>query len=734
MEAVVFLFLLFEEDIYSMNKTYNYITSSNGFSAVVFSDLTRRVEMFYPHIYKNYDKNTVVNNIAYDTYFGVSVDNNSYWLPERVEGYERCGYIDGTGIINTKRIIGNLEVEEFFYAPMSLEFSGMIMLIKIRTLSDVSNLSVFSLHNFHLGLEGGSTNNLMERIKYHPSDIFIETSSSSRYAVGFKPLLAGTIHSTNPLNPYNIVKAGGRLSNVDDSGPIDDAVCGFEKYFGDMPAHQERWFGVLILYTDDKMKQDDMSLRALEYLSNYSPEELLNLEIDFWNKYFLKLDKGFIEMASIDPLMKAAAVFLKMGQVREKNDITRSPYGQILASLPPGMWNISWLRDMMYSVYALISIGAEKEAYEALNFVLNARTGDYKEYVGTDYQFSVCRYFGDGSEESDTNEDGPNIEYDGAGLFLIGVDMFIKRFGVERIVDRIPIILDGFADVLLYLLDEKGLIRKDSSIWERHLNGNERHFTYTQITAAAGLCAASSIAKDGGMIEDSARYLNGYNVIVSNIYQKLVHPDGFLVSSLEEFAQKSGYLDASVIDGINFGIIKGDSDEALNTLYTLSSLKTVGGGYKRNDDGEWYDKQEWVFIDLRIAEAFKRVGDNRNHLSLIKRVSQYTNQNNSQFPELITEDGRSVTGSIPMIGFGAGAYILAAMSPDYLDCDIEIVDAGGVIRDADEDSGSEDLATDMVNESVQDVALITDLAITMEADSSDSRTDSHSCSCNIVEW
>ena len=37
--------------------------------------------------------------------------------------------------------------------------------------------------------------------------------------------------------------------------------------------------------------------------------------------------------------------------------------------------------------------------------------------VGMDYQLSVCRYYGDGSEWTDGGSD-PNIELDGFGLFL----------------------------------------------------------------------------------------------------------------------------------------------------------------------------------------------------------------------------------------------------------------------------------------------------------------------------
>ncbi len=718
-----------------MDKMYHYITSSNGFSAVVFDDLLKRVKMFYPHIYKNYDKDTLVNNIAYDTYFGILIDGSGFWLPERDENYNKVGYITGTGIIHTERSIGNLTIEEFFYSPLSLNFSSMVMLIKIKIDYSIEKLSVYSIHNFHLGQKDGVTNNLKERIIYDTSDMFFETSESSNYIAGYKPVLSGTIHSTNPVNPYNALKSGSGLSSVEDSGVVDDAVCGFQKDFSSLKLGDEVWFGVLILYGDDKSDKDKMALKAKDYLKNYAPQDLLEQEKAEWGLFFDRLDSRFKEKANLDPILKNAAVLLKMAQVREENDTVRRPSGQILASIPPGMWNITWLRDMMYSIYALIAIGAEKEAFNALNFILNARTGDYREYVGTDYKFSVCRYYGDGVEESDSNEDGPNIEFDGPGLFLLGIELFIRKFGIEKITDRLPDIYNGFADVLLKLIDEEGLIKKDSSIWERHLNGKEKHFTYTQITAASGLCAAKKVADLQNDTANAGRYYAGYKTIFDNIHKKLVHRDGFLVSSLEEYINGTGYLDASVVEGINAGILKNDSDEALYTLNSFSNLKTGGGGYRRNDDGDWYDRQEWVFIDLRIADAFRKIGDEKSSNYLINRIKSIVELSNYQFPELIDEDGISVLGSIPMIGFGAGAYILANMNVDFSSCFSPISDGGEDVTDIDRDSVSSDILN---SEDITDVASSDDAGISMDVYGLDDTAiniledETGSCSCNMI--
>ena len=727
------IMLSFSERVFAMEKNYNYITSANGYSAVVFDEKTKRVNMFFPHIYKNYDKGREVKNIAYDTYFGLLIDNEGFWLPERVQVFDSLSYLERTGIIHSVRTFEKVRVEEYIFSPMSVEGSSMIMLIEVNALSDIQDLSVFSIHNFHLGLENDKVTSNQERIVFDESDIYIETSQSSDYIVAYKPLISQTIHSTNPVNPYNILKIGERLTNVQDSGIVDDAVCGFEKDFGSLRQGESRWFGVLILYQDEKDigKIVDSATRITE---GKSIEDFLKSEIDFYREFLKHIDKKVLQIFDSDPLLYNAAVFLKMAQVRESNSVDRRPNGQILASLPPGMWNITWLRDMMYSVYALIEIGLKDEALDAIKFILNADTGYFKDYVGTDYKFSVCRYYGDGMEESDFNEDGPNIEFDGAGLFLIGVARYIAEYGVADISEYSEEIFSGFADVLLSLIDSEGLIKADSSIWERHLNGKERHYAYTQITALGGLCGAMLLSKRLGDYDRLAKYREGYERLKENILNKLIHKDGYFVSSLEEYRAYAGYLDASVVEAINFGVIDPDDVVAKKTLDMMNLLKTTGGGYKRNDDGDWYDKQEWIFIDLRIADAYKRIDKIDIADSIINRVKSYVLLNNYQFPELISEDGNSVTGSIPMIGFGAASYILSRIDSNFDTCDSEPVDASYDITDmyADGDEGVTDILLDIGPEEdirpVDTSSISTDENLSVESNGSGA-----SCSCNYVE-
>ena len=128
---------------------------------------------------------------------------------------------------------------------------------------------------------------------------------------------------------------------------------------------------------------------------------------------------------------------LKMGQLREPG----RGRGQILASLVPGAWRIAWVRDMAYAILGLVRAGHLAEAKLALEFMLNAemrRDGDRNFYdvnfierdlgvtLSADYAISVTRYFGDGTEESDSNAAGPNIEFDNWGLFLWALGAYVE--------------------------------------------------------------------------------------------------------------------------------------------------------------------------------------------------------------------------------------------------------------------------------------------------------------------
>src|SRR6185503_364824 len=80
-----------------------------------------------------------------------------------------------------------------------------------------------------------------------------------------------------------------------------------------------------------------------------------------------------------------------------------------------------------------------------------------------------------------------------------------------------------------------------------------------------------------------------------------------------------------------------------------------------------YDTDEWILIDLRASDAFRRMGNSERADSLLGWVTRQAEVNHDLIPELYNANSSAGTigrysGSIPMVGYGAGAYILTALA------------------------------------------------------------------------
>ncbi len=604
---------------------------SNGFAAAAWSPSRARLTAFYPHLYQQWSAvSPPTPQLAFDAYLGVRLGGAAVWLPEAASGPGLAGYGQG-GMVRARQTFGGATVDTWLFAPQDLAapvvlIAGHVLNTGTATLSDNA---LFSLHNFHLGLFGGATG---ETTRYDTArSAFIETGPTG--ALAYVALSAPTRFARSPENPYPQLKALGQLASGG-AGPEtqDDSVSGFEWALPTLAPGAEAWGGVAILSLpagDDATAGAAIdALRA--WVAGRGAAELVADGGTEWAAWLAKATRPAGLTADEQAVLDVQLAVLRMAQVKEPNGAGGVPHGQIVASMPPGQWNIAWTRDMAYAVMALSAYGYFDEARAALDFTAASapRQGLYQSEVGSSYGVSVCRYFGNGDEWSDVDADGPNVELDGFGLYLIAA----KRAGVT--VE--PSMLDKTATVLENALGSGGLVKADSSIWERHLNGNERHFAYTSLTAAAGLEAAGR--------HDAAR-------LVAAAVARLVDSDGALCASAEACPTGSQRHDGSVIEAWNFGVLA-DTVAPGTKVALAQSLKLASGGYKRIDGStDWYDSQEWLFIDLRLALAGDRaLGDRATAIALAHL---------GIIPELVSAaDGVEVTGAMPMVGFGAGAYAL----------------------------------------------------------------------------
>ncbi len=424
----------------------------------------------------------------------------------------------------------------------------------------------------------------------------------------------------------------------------------------------------------DSASGDDGDLRPSRARLQTSGGTLLEDEI----RYMRLVIEGARLSPRLSPEERALAeqsiAVLKMAQVSPYESVVRSR-GQILASLPPGQWNIAWVRDGCYAILALCRVGLFEEARDGLRFFLNAEAGRYRRYVHSDgrdygvgvpYQISVCRYFGDGSEESDFNSDGPNIEFDGPGLFLTAYCDYVDRSGDSLFLrETYPAVAENVADVVLRLIAPNGCIRQDSGPWERHLPGKQ--YAFTSIVCARGLGDFAALGRKHGAA-DWRRYAAGAERIRSGISRMLVVGGKYIKGNVSaRRPEEYEYFDAASFEAFGFGVFRDPALFSAHLRIYEKYLRLPGGqrGFIRVNGGDGYDSAEWVFLDLRIASAMSGSGLKQKARELIRWVTAQSGRNHNLIAELYRAGAPGYEGAVPMAGFGAGAYLLALA--DYYD-------------------------------------------------------------------
>lgn len=717
------------------HRSYERLVSSNGHGVVSYDVNARRIDTFLEHAYRfatprNPDATDLCfaadesRDLAFDTYFGIRVQSGAgasvgTWLPDLPLVAARTEA--GTGILVAEHLAdaanhgANLEVTTHAFMPIDSDHAALVQVLTIRNVDDV-NVSVtpYALFNFHLGNAAGGRepSSAGEQVAFDPPRAtFYEYSDQSQGTIAYTALtdLGPTTVSSGPQSAYNALLVGADLDgSTATNGPTTDVAPGMQGNARLLaPGEVTRW-AVLVTWALDEDAGPKVDAVHAHLGAPADAATFVDDERTRWEAWHAE---GAAPPASLTPEEEAFflhnAAMLRMGQVDEAG----APDGQILASLPPGLgnvdaqWNISWVRDMAYATAGLAHAGHLDEAWRALEFQLTAPQGLHIDAVGRPYRISITRYFGDGTEESDCNTDGPNIEFDGFGLFLWSLAEYHRQGGdLERIRPYWPVIRDEIADVIVSLQQGDGLLAADSSIWEVHLNGNERRFAYTSMAAARGLCDAAVLAEALGESLDASRYQTAGERTRDAIGTLLVDDNGALGQSLEDVQAGQNYADAAAVEAVNWGLVAPDGPIADATFALLFDALAVpsGNGLMRNDDGGDYDSQEWVFIDLRVAAALKAAGRNAEADALRQWVEAQAFLNDMQVAELFDRDTANYRGSIPMIGFGAGAWFLAATAPvtgpacgayfDETQPDAGVPDGGGVIPDGGniEDAGNVD--------------------------------------------
>jgi MYXO-CTERM domain-containing protein len=656
----------------SPHRSFHRLVTGNGHLVASYDRLSRRVDTLLEHPYRfaaprlpdadlcfGADE---TRDLAFDLFFGVRARDGAAvtneWLPARALDGARLE--PGTNVVVAAQHAGPgraLEVETRLVAPYTLDAPVVLFTLTLRNVgSRPLTVSPWFLSNLHLGPADGKRepSSAGEEVAWDwAQGALYEYSAGSRGTAALVPLTP--LQRASVSGAYEALLLGGELDDVRaTAGPSADVVPGLQGAEVTLAPGQETDMAVALSWSlDEDAAPRVEAVKA--WAGQLTPAQILSRERDAWEAWHAA--------AGTPPGLRPHTALLRQGQVREPGP----GFGQVMASLPPGLgnveatWNISWVRDMAYATAAFARSGHLEEARDALLFQLHAPRGLHEDKVGRPYRISLTRYFGNGAEESDCNADGPNVEFDGFGLFLWSAGEYLRAGGdVEALRGAWPVIEQEVADVLTSLVDASGTVRADSSIWEVHWNGKQKKFTYTSLAAARGLCDAALLAGRLGMPAAEARYRAAGAALRDAVVARHTDGRGALAQSVEDLARGHGYLDAAAVEAINWGIVSPSGRVARQTVAALRENLTVahGQGLRRNDDGDWYDSQEWTFVDLRLAQALAGTPEGA---ALREWVSAQADANDGYVAELqdpVTADAR---GSVPMVGFGAGALVLATL-------------------------------------------------------------------------
>jgi hypothetical protein len=427
------------------------------------------------------------------------------------------------------------------------------------------------------------------------------------------------------------------------------------------------------------VENDDQIQAAVTDFQNWrrgqSVKGLIDRELRALEKWRVTPAVKFSSREARD-LWRQSETVLRMGQIRERD---HRAFGLINASLPAGEFFIPFVRDMSYAVVALTKMGHREEAKAGLDAYYNAGPiGNLQAQVRrVPYQISLTRYFGDGSEETDfSGAKYRNLEFDNWGLALWATGEYFAKYRDKAWLNTraahgtiYETARDYVIEPLVANLDPIGkgglIFARDSSCWEQ--NGTRRkHYAFSNITAIGGLKAFVPIADAVGDRRTVAKIQKIIRQMRTG-FQSAFVKGGEVRGTMEAYPRNA--MDGALLEGINFAVIT-KRNQIESTLSRMCLLKTGSGGYRRvlgiTDE---YEAHEFLLINFNLARAYIRRRNPATGDALVERMQHKAADDNNLIPEMYVSrpneefDGPigAPTGSIPMVGYGAGAYILYLM-------------------------------------------------------------------------
>lgn len=597
-------------------QTFSPLVTGNGFGFAVVST-TGDVTRFYAHPYRYERPNPDLSKDGYDT---ANFIKSMCFAGFSGKSPAEVHYSSESQIISSKKN----GVEQLFFMPFALKHNVLVCMLGKN--SAEAALDIKWLHPVK-----------HEEVKVlSGKQVRILTFTDLKERLAIVPLRASEQASSNS----HLSGDAWALLSFERPDMLESAVKDIQKWHGGLDA-----------------------------------DALVKKEIAALEKWRAKAPVHFASQKE-EALWRQNETLLKMAQIQEANTAERYSHGLILASLPDGVWFTPWVRDMTYALVGLVRMGHKDEAREGILSWFNARpVGLWKKEVrNCDYQISVVRYYGNGSEEADySGQKTPNVEYDDWGLALWAIWQYWQQTHDDSLLSEktyrgtvYDVMRDFIVKPLLANLDkyEDGLIvAEDSSCWEEHQE-NKRHYASSIIAAIPGLRGFQKIA-ESRHDDATAKLLSEKIQLLEQGFKKAYIRDGAICGVVEIDTQPKSEVDGAMLEAFNMDIV---NDPAIfqKTVDKIKRLKTASGGYRRNLGPSDYEAHEFVLIDFNLARAFLKFGKRRDAQLLIETIVDKSVQDNGLIAEMyISEKNRGYSGeigdpagSIPMVGFGAGAYAM----------------------------------------------------------------------------
>jgi hypothetical protein len=671
--------------------SWSQLPTGNGFGFQVFDAGAKEINQFLERPYRYlrpgadpHGTGVERRNLAYDVYFGLRANGVGGWMRDQTQS--QVGYVNQAGIIQSTAAVNGVTGESYFYSPFGYSGNALVMVFHIVNNGGASaTVDAFANPNFHMGTptDPNAPGTDGESIATANGSA-VETGPGGG-AMIYTPI-GGFDKADCSGTGYSRVQSGMDLLNSPQSASGTDLTIDFQKSLGTLQPGQSAWWGLVIEFVANPSDVPAAQNNWAQFLAGRAGDKLLadaEAEWEAWRKP----PPPALSTGETRAWRQAEAT-LRMSQVLEPYSVTpkQKGYGMLLASLPPGQWHIGWVRDAQYATVALARMGHYAEAKRALNFFLDAEAGGYQSYVAVPYRISITRYFGNGQEESDWNTDGPNIELDGWGLYLWAARTYVDASGdtawlssTTRAGENVYGVLQSqiAAPLETNLEMASGVVSPDTSIWESHWN-QRKHFTYTSLAAARGLCDFAALARTQSDPTTADQFATRAQALPGAIRTHMTDTQLYLGGSIEGIAA-GRYHDGATLEAVNWDLFAMSDPVVQNDVDGLQKLQVASGGYMRNDNAaSSYDSNEWIVIDLQAQNAMRKLGRTGAADAVLAWVTSQANANYDLIPELFNTfatDGPigSYTGAVPMVGFGAGSYVLALLdragvAPEKRDC------------------------------------------------------------------